>query len=427
MKKSNQTLLFGLPVRVILGFIAILLFMSGDGIEQAFLSKYIVHLGFSVEQSSWVFTIYGITLTIASWLAGILTDFWGAKKTMLLGLITWVIFEVGFLYVGLELHSYAWMWIFYGLRGFGYPLFAFSFIVWVAYITDQKKLGTAIGWFFFMFAGGIGFIGAYYPSLFLDKLGEMTTLWSSLAWIIAGGIMGVLAVNDRDRKGNLIYANGKNQKFKEFSKGITILWENPRIALGGFIRTINTSAWYGFVVIMPLYYTNTLHFSTSQWLQIWAIQSISNMVFNVIWGYLGDKIGWIPVIRWFGGIGSAIACLLYFYGPILFGQNYVTAILIGIFFGATIAAFVPLSALMAVESPRDKGAAMAILNLGAGFSSFIGPALITILYPFIGIEGLVWVFASLYILAFILSPLLRRKKVKLTSVSTFRDEKVGLK
>ncbi|MCM3676075.1 MULTISPECIES: hypothetical protein [Peribacillus] len=59
-----------------------MLFMSGDGIEQAFLYKYIVESGFSVEQSSWAFTVYGITLIVASWLAGVLTDLWSAKKTM---------------------------------------------------------------------------------------------------------------------------------------------------------------------------------------------------------------------------------------------------------------------------------------------------------------------------------------------------------
>ncbi|WP_035349361.1 MFS transporter [Heyndrickxia ginsengihumi] len=402
--------LFGLPIRILLGFIAILLFMSGDGVEQAFLSKYIVQLGFSVEQSSFVFTIYGITLTVASWLAGTLTDLWGAKKTMLLGTVIWIVFEIGFLFFGLHLHLYTWMWIFYGLRGFGYPLFAFSFIVWVAYITEEKNLGTALGWFFFMFAGGIGFIGAYYPSLILDRIGEMYTLWSSCIWVFTGGLLGVLTVNDRDKFGNLIYAGNKQHKWKEFSKGISILWEKPRIALGGLIRTINTSAWFGFVVIMPLYYTNTLHFPTSTWLQIWAIQSISNMVFNVIWGYIGDKLGWVPVIQWFGGIGSALACLLYFYGPHIIGANFATGIVIAIFFGATIAAYVPLSAIMAAESSQNKGAAMAILNLGAGFSTFIGPAIITIFYKFIGMQGIVWIFTSLYILSFLLSPFLKGNK-----------------
>ena len=43
--KSKQFL--GLPMTLIWGYIAVAVFMTGDGIEQAFLSKYIQHIGFS--------------------------------------------------------------------------------------------------------------------------------------------------------------------------------------------------------------------------------------------------------------------------------------------------------------------------------------------------------------------------------------------
>lgn len=399
-KLNAEKRIFGLPLKLIGGFIAILIFMAGDGIEQAFLSKYIVDLGFSIDQSALVFSIYGITLAIGSWLAGVLSEMWGPKRVMLLGLIIWVIFEIGFLVFGLAQENYAMILINYGIRGLGYPLFAFAFIVWVAYITEESKLATAMGWFFFMFSGGIGFLGSFYPSIFLPILGYMGTLWSSLIWIILGGILGILCVDDRDINGNLIAKKDSKRSFASFTKGITILWEKPKVAVGGLLRTINTSAWFGYVVILPVFFTSTLHFETTEWLLIWTICSLSNMIFNVIWGNIGDKIGWLFVVKWFGCIGSAITSVLFYYVPLAAGNNFLVAVIIAILFGASISAFTPLSAIMPMLAPKNKGAAMSILNLGAGLSSFVGPAIVGIANAMFGIQGVAWTFGIIYFLSF---------------------------
>ncbi|WP_271397277.1 MFS transporter [Salinicoccus roseus] len=406
-KLLSEKQLFGLPLKLILGFAAILIFMAGDGIEQAFLSKYIVDLGFSIDQSALVFSVYGITLAIGSWLAGILAEIWGPRRVMLLGLTIWIVFNIAFLVFGLEQESYTMMLITYGIRGFGYPLFAFAFIVWIACITEEDKLATAMGWFFFMFAGGIGFIGSFYPSIVLSTLGYMGTLWSALIWIAVGGILGILCVDDKDRHGNLIGGNNSTSGFASFMKGITILWEKPKIAAGGILRTINTSAWFGYVVILPIFFTATLNFQTAEWLVIWSIASLSNMVFNVFWGIVGDRIGWLFVVRWFGCIGSAATSVLFYYVPLAFDSNFWVALAIAILFGATISAFTPLSAIMPALAPEDKGAAISILNLGAGLSSFIGPVIVGIVSTAYGIQGVAWAFGVIYLLSFTLTPFLK--------------------
>lgn len=415
MKKRNSFLnyrLFGYPARFILGLLAILIFMAGDGIEQAFLSKYIVDLGFTINQSALVFSIYGITLAIGSWLAGILSEAWGPRRVMLSGLIIWVVFEIGFLEFGLGQQNYPLILLMYGIRGLGYPLFAFAFIVWVAYITEEKKLATAMGWFFFMFSGGIGFIGAFYPSIMLDIIGYMGTLWSSLIWIIFGGILGLIVVNDRDINGNPIAADDSKLSFAKFTKGVTILWEKPKVAVGGILRTINTSAWFGYVVIMPVFFTSTLQFETTEWLFIWSICSLSNMIFNVIWGMIGDKIGWLFVVRWFGCIGSSVASVLFYYVPLAFGNHFWVAAGIAILFGCAIAAFTPLSAIIPALAPDDKGSAISILNLGAGLSSFVGPAIVGLVSVNYGVEGVAWAFGIIYFASFALTPFLKTETQK---------------
>lgn len=48
----------GLPRTLLAGLVAIAVFMTGDGFELTFLSKYIVDQGFSSSQSSLMFTMY---------------------------------------------------------------------------------------------------------------------------------------------------------------------------------------------------------------------------------------------------------------------------------------------------------------------------------------------------------------------------------
>ena len=49
--------------------------MTGDGMEQAFLSKYIMSLGFDNSEAGNVSTVYGLVEAIASWLSGVMVRF----------------------------------------------------------------------------------------------------------------------------------------------------------------------------------------------------------------------------------------------------------------------------------------------------------------------------------------------------------------
>ena len=42
--------------------------------EQAFLSKYIMSLGFDNSEAGNVLTVYGLVVTIASWLSGVMAE-----------------------------------------------------------------------------------------------------------------------------------------------------------------------------------------------------------------------------------------------------------------------------------------------------------------------------------------------------------------
>lgn len=56
------------------GYIAIAVFMTGDGFELAFLSHYIKALGFSPAEASFAFTLYGTAAALSAWISGVVAE-----------------------------------------------------------------------------------------------------------------------------------------------------------------------------------------------------------------------------------------------------------------------------------------------------------------------------------------------------------------
>jgi polyol permease family len=272
-------------------------------------------------------------------------------------------------------------------------------LVWITYRSPQQKLGRAVGWFWFVFTGGLNVFGAYYSSWAIIHLGYLNTLWSSIFWVLIGAFFAILLNKDKFRPQN---KSGANSKVQELKKGLTILQEEPKVLLGGIVRVINTTAQFAFPVFMPIYMSQH-GFSTMEWLQIWGTIFTANIAFNLIFGFVGDGVGWRNTVMWFGGVGCAVTTLLFYYSPLLFGESFWLVLLSGVLWGALLAGYVPLSALVPSLVKKDKGAAMAILNLGAGLAVFVGPAIVGIFIGSIGNEGVVWILAGLYFLSALLT------------------------
>lgn len=183
--------------------------------------------------------------------------------------------------------------------------------------------------------------------------------------------------------------------FPYLLKGITIAFEHPKVGPGGVVRIINTTAVYGFVVFMPTVMMDA-GFTRTDWLHMYAVLYTVNIVFNLIFGLLNDKLGWRNVVMWFGCVGCGLSTLLFFYVPQYFVGNYWLTVICAGVFGACLAAFVPLSAIMPSLVPENKGAAMSILNLGAGLSTFLGPAIVGLFIGSIGAAGIIWIYTGLY-------------------------------
>lgn len=405
----------GMDKKMALGYIGVLVFMMGDGLEQGWLSSYLTDNGLSIQQSALLFSIYGFAVAIAAWLSGVLAEILGPRKAMALGFTLFIVGTLVFLIIGIPTMNLAVMIPTYSLRGLGYPLFSYSFLVWLTYYAPSEKLGTAVGWFWVSFAGGLNVLGAYYSSFALPILGEIKTLWSALIFVVIGAILAIFINKDSSSEKSNAKFKTKAEAIKYIAKGITIAFEKPKVGLGGIVRTINTAGAYGFVVFLPAYMIE-IGFTRTEWLQIYGALWSSNVIFNLIWGVIGDKLGWRNTVMWFGGVGCAIFTALIYYVPHLMGANYFATTLVGICFGACLAAYVPLSALIPSLAPESRGAAMSILNLGAGLSTFVGPALVGLFIASVGTVGIIWIYTGLYLFSAFLMLFVNLPKKKVQGV-----------
>ncbi|MBP8532265.1 MFS transporter [Streptomyces sp. MK37H] len=372
------------------GFVALTLFMIGDGIEAGFLSPYLDAHGFGPGQVSLLWSVYGLVVALGSWLSGALTEAFTVQRVMFAGFVIWVVLEIAFL-IALAQNDITLMLITFGIRGLGYPLFSYGFLVWVARDTPDAVMGKAVGWYWFFFVLGLGVISSYYAGFVIPLIGEFATLASSLVFIGVGGSMMFLLVK-APRQEPTDLATSLRSMFG----ALKIVVERPKVGIGGIVRVINTLGFYAFVVFLATYMVRDAGLSTSEWQKVWGTMLLANILGNVLFGYVGDYVGRISTVAWFGGFLCAVSAPAFYYVPKLLGPNFWAILGVGVVYGAALAGFVPLSAILPSLAPHRVGSALAVLNLGAGVSQLMGPAVAGLVAP-IGIAGTVWVISGIYV------------------------------
>jgi MFS family permease len=257
-------------------------------------------------------------------------------------------------------------------------------------------LATAVGLFWAAWSGGLYVVGSYFPAYMLPKIGYIGLMWSAIAWVLVGGIIGIIVVKDEGIKKQ---ARDPKEKLKSLLSGFTICKEKPKVAIGGVVRIINSTGIGALPIFFPMYLSDKYGFTTEQFLQMWGTMWFANIIFNLIIPYISDKwLGWRKTIQWLGSFGMGVMLLVMLYTPQVFGSSFLALNIVGIIMGIVLCGFVPLSALVASLAPEKKGSAMAIVSFGAGMSYFIAPAIVGAFIGLIGAEGIIWIFAGTYFL-----------------------------
>ncbi|HFG1269130.1 TPA: MFS transporter, partial [Klebsiella pneumoniae] len=218
----NNKQWYGLPLNLIWGYVAIAVFMTGDGFELAFLSHYIKALGFTPAQASFAFTLYGLAAALSAWVSGVVAEIITPRKAMLIGFVLWCVFHVLFLVFGLVRANYALILLFYGIRGLAYPLFLYSFIVAIIHNVRSDSSSSALGWFWAVYSVGIGVFGSYIPSFTIPHIGEMGTLWLALLFCATGGIIALVSMRHTETPRHMQNLTTR-EKFAELGRAATLL------------------------------------------------------------------------------------------------------------------------------------------------------------------------------------------------------------
>src|SRR5690606_41450367 len=85
------------------------------------------------------------------------------------------------------------------------------------------------------------------------------------------------------KKMNIAIPKGRSGKLEELQKGLTIIQEEPKVAIGGIVRIINTTAQFAFPVFLPTYMAS-YGLDTTEWLLILGTICISNKIINILFG-----------------------------------------------------------------------------------------------------------------------------------------------
>jgi polyol permease family len=385
------------PPQLAWGYVGLLLFMIGDGIEAGYLAPFLDGIGVSHGKIALMFSLYGLAAALAARMSGALADTVGARVVMGLGISIWAFFEVIFLVFGVLFSDRDLLVLSYFLRGLGYPLFAYGFLVCIAAVTPPNRLSSAVGWFWFAFTAGLPMLGSLLASYTIPVIGEYATFWCSFVFVIIGGTTMLLGLPPA--VGAPPVRAGVQQNRNALFGAISIAWEKPKVLLGSLVRMINTAPQFGFLVFLPSFYVETLGFALSQWLQLLSWMFFSNIICDLALGMIGDRLGWRRTVAYIGGIGCTITTLLLYYLPLKFPGNYLVAVIAAVLYGGTLAGYVPLSAIMPCLAPENPGAAISMLNLGAGASVWLGPAIAGCFLGIYGVRGVMWIFAALYALS----------------------------
>ena len=387
----------GIPRQLLWGYVGIFLFITGATVEQSWLSSLLTSYGYSGFQIGVVSSAFGLSVALASWFSGIGSQVFGVRKLMWAGTLVFFVTSAPFVLFALPGKHYDAIVITYMLRGIAYPLFAYSFLVWINLRTENAILGRAVSWFWSAFAVGMTILGPWLSGLAIPLLGERGVLLAGFLFVGAGAFAALVLNRDRPR---VTASAGK--PYHAFVQGILIMFREPKLGLSVFVKTINDVGKFSLIILMPLYLPR-FGFSISEWLAIWSSVNLLNLFSGYFFGYLSDLIGWRKTVVLFSGTLCGASAILVCYAPVWFGHSPLAVFLALAVYAIGLGAFGPLAALIPALSPNNKGAAISCLNLGSGLSNFAGPLVVSLCIVPLGIEGTLWVIALLYFLASLLT------------------------
>lgn len=240
MKEMQATLpqtFYIKPGKFIWSYLGTFLFMLGGCIENSWLSAWLNTQGFDQAHIGQIFAGYGIVVAITSWLSGVCVDVFGPKKVMVTGFIVYLLASVAFLNFALPSHDFGAILVTYMLRGVGYPLVCYSFLVRLTIQLDNHQQGIGTSLFWVVYNLGFTIIGPVVAASLIPALGHINVMWAGMGVALLGVLF--MLVLERNE---FILKPRTTPVFKELSAGISIMYERPRIGLAVLVKLLTVLA-----------------------------------------------------------------------------------------------------------------------------------------------------------------------------------------
>ncbi|MDN6429693.1 MAG: MFS transporter, partial [Propionibacterium sp.] len=271
----------GFPSHLTLGFLAVVIFVIGDGIEAVWITDYLhTDVGHTIGQASLTVTAYGVVVALATFLSGALCDAIGPRRVMEIGLVSFLVFDALFITVGLHAGSLPLLMLVYGLRGFGYPMLAYGFLTWMMMVTPPQRQSSASGWFWFAFSLGMQIIGSYLSSLLLPSVGAIPTLW--VGFVLAG-LGGALTLAFLRRHPSASATKGLSVG-ESLASAASVVWRHPKVGIGGIVKVINLAGQYGLQAFYIVYLHSVHGMAREEAIVLFTIFGIVAVLGDVVWG-----------------------------------------------------------------------------------------------------------------------------------------------
>ncbi|RJF41998.1 MFS transporter [Actinomyces sp. 2119] len=367
----------GFPTNLALGFLAVIIFVIGDGIEAVWIVSYLSSdaVGFATSQGTDVYTAYGVVVAIGAFLSGALCDGIGPRRVMLIGFLSFMVFDFLFIAVGLPSGNLPLVMVFYGARGLGYPMLAYGFLTWVMMVTPTERQGAASGWFWFAFSLGMQLLGSWLSSLLLNPIGHIATLWLGL---VLAGIGGTILWLFLLRHPSSTRTTGVSVATSLF-EGVSVLWRHPKVSLMGIVKVINLSGQYGMQAYYLVYLHRVYGMPEADAARAFAVFGLVAIIGDVVWGVVGDQLGWRNTLQWIAAPLTGASLVYLYFIPMVAGPNFWLVSLGMAAIGIGLSAHVPTTPLVMAHAKGETGNSLAILNLGAGLGAFVGPGIVSLL------------------------------------------------
>lgn len=390
----------GLPRGMRFGVLGMIIFVVGDALEVTWISSFFsADVGIELSSAAWIITAFGVVGAIGAYAVGPLTNALGPRTVMFIGLFSWALMDALFIAVAVPSGNYWLILAFYALRGFGQPLFGFAFLIWLTKRAHTGHEARTQAWFWFCLSGGQQILGVAVAGFVLPVLGAIGTLWVGLVIALVGGLIAVLLVRDPGGVGS---QKVEGTMAQHFLAGLSIIWRVPKVGVGGLIKIINIGGILAVMVYYVPYLTTEIDFSQSEAVLAFTVLGITGVPGNLAWGWLSDKFGWANTVQWIASPINAICIALLYWVPQAIGPNFVAIAVIMLFWGVGTSAYVPISALVPALAPKEPAAALGVINLSTGVASLLGPAIVAVVLPGLGFQGVTWAVVGMYVLSFLL-------------------------